>query len=241
MRFMGIGLSILLISLVCLTCVAAADKPRGKVDVATEDGLMPTLMLTRGKQILDDPFTSESWKKNWSAYKGRYEIVDNQLRVAEQKDDGHHPEASHRGPFHNVMVQFKFRIDGSPWMGFSFSDKEHVARIMIRPDKVELVKMSGIGPTTKGNTLDRMPMKWEPGRWYTMVIELYGKEIVVHIDSLHVLHGEADGLDIDKGRIALICGGQYAWFDDMKMWEVELDPKWEKRKPLLLQQKEKRK
>ena len=112
---------------------------------------------------------------------------------------------------------------------------------MIRPDKVELVKMSGIGPTTKGNTLDRMPMKWEPGRWYTMVIELYGKEIVVHIDSLHVLHGEADGLDIDKGRIALICGGQYAWFDDMKLWEVELDPKWEKRKPLLLQQKEKRK
>ncbi len=241
MRFMGIRLSSLLIGLVCSTCLAAADKPRGKAEVPTEDGLMPTLMLTRGKQILDDPFTSESWKKNWNAYKGRYEIVDNQLRVAEQKDDGHHPEASHRGPFHNVIVQFKFRVDGSPWMGFSFSDKEHVARIMIRPDKVELVKMSGIGPTTKGITLDRMPMKWEPGRWYTMVIELYGKEIVVHIDSLHVLHGEADGLDIDKGRIALICGGQYAWYDDMKMWEVELDPKWEKRKPLLLQQKEKRK
>jgi hypothetical protein len=221
--------------------MAAADKPRGKVDGAISDGLMPTLMLTRGKQILDDPFTSESWKKNWSAYKGRYEIVDNQLRVAEQKDDGHHPEASHRGPFHNVIVQFKFRVDGSPWMGFSFSDKEHVARIMIKPDKVELVKMSGIGPTTKGNTLDRLPMKWEPGRWYTMVIELYGNEIVVHIDSLHVLHGEAEGLDIDKGRIALICGGQYAWYDDMKMWEVELDHKWEKRKPLLLQQKEKRK
>ncbi len=236
MRWCAILFGLLLF---CLQ-VSAADKAKGKnLDTVNED--MPTLMVTRGKLLLDDPFTKESWAKNWRAYKGGYEIDGDHLRVAENKADGHHPEASHRGPFKNVIVQFKFRLDGSSWMGFSFSDKEHVARVMIRPDSFELLKMSGIGPTTKSTRLDRMPMKWEPGRWYNMVIELHENELLAHIDSNYILYGEAEGLNISKGRIALISGGQYARYDDMKVWEVEVDPKWEKRKPLLLKEKEKRK
>lgn len=235
---------VLIVSCVCccawVGAAAAADKSRGKAAEQIDEEL-PTLMLTRGKQVFDEPFTKDSWAKNWRPYKGIYDIIDDQLRVAENKADGHHPEVSHGGPFHNVIVQFRFRVDGSPWMGFSFSDKEHVARIIIHPDNFELLKMSGIGSTTKSTRLDRMNVKWEPGRWYTMVIELYGNEILAHVDSQYILYGEAEGLDIDKGRIAIIAGGQHAWYDEMKVWEVEQDPKWEKRKPLLLKEKEKRK
>jgi hypothetical protein len=226
--------------LACCALAAPAADAKKKKDEAVPD-LPKVLMTTPGKVMLEEPFTAESWKKNWSAYKGDFQSVGDQLRVAERPEDGHHPEASHPGPVHNVIVRFKFKYDGCKWMGFSFTDKEHVARIMIQNDGFELVKMSGIGPTTKGQRLDHVNVKWDPAKWYTMTIELLGDELLASVDDQYVLFGEAPGMDIDKNRIALIVGGQYGWYDELKMWEALSDPKWAKRKPLVLAQKEKRK
>ena len=140
-----------------------------------------------------------------------------------------------------MVVQCKFKYDGANWMGFGFTDKEHVARIMINDGGFELVKMSGIGPTTKGVKLDRQSMTWDKTKWYTMTIELLGNEIIANLDDLHVLYGTADGLDVSKGRFTMIVGGQYGWYDELKIWEALPNPTWEKKKPALLQQKEKRK
>jgi hypothetical protein len=84
-------------------------------------------------------------------------------------------------------------------------------------------------------------VKWDKDRWYTMTIELFGNELIANVDDQYVIYGQADGMDIDKNRLTLIVGGQYGWYDDMKIWEAQLNPKWEKKKPELLQQKEKRK
>jgi hypothetical protein len=226
--------ALLILSACCAPTASAAEKK--KDEVADQPKL---LMATAGRLLLDEPFTAESWKKNWSAYKGDFQSVGDQLRVAEKPEDGHHPEASHQGPVHDVIVRFKFKYDGCKWMGFSFSDKEHVARIMIQNDGFELVKMSGIGATTKGQRLDHLTVKWDPAKWYTMTIELLANELIASVDEQYVLYGTADGLDIDKGRIALIVGGQYGWYDELKMWEAAPDPRWAKRKPLVLAQKEK--
>jgi hypothetical protein len=223
--------------LACCALSAAAAETKKPVDDSPK-----LLMAGLGKLMLDEPFTPESWKKDWGVYKGDFQSVGNQLRVAERPDDGHHPEASHAGPVHNVVVQFKFKYDGCKWMGFSFTDKEHVARIMINDNGFELVRMSGMGPTTKGKTLDHINFKWDQTKFYTMTIELLGNEILAHVDDQYVLYGESEGLDIDKNRIALIVGGQYGWYDHLRMWEAEPDPaKWARVKPMLLAQKEKRK
>lgn len=225
-----------------LAAAAAADK--GKKKDAEDEG--PKLLMTQtGKQFLDEPFTVESWKKNWGKgwFKGDWQIVGDQLRVAERAEDGHHPEIGYGtgGPFHNVIVQCRFKYDGCKWMGFGFSDKEHVARIMLNNDGFELVKMSGIGPTTKGVRLDRQSVKWDPAKWYTMTIEVLGNEMIANVDNQYVLYGQADGIDIDKGRVTMIVGGQYGWYDEMKIWEALPSPTWEKKKAAVLAQKEKRK
>ncbi len=222
--------------IICFCCAAAAAGADAKKPV---DDTPKLLMTSLGKLMLDEPFTPESWKKDWGVYKGDFQIVNNQLRVAERAEDGHHPEASHPGPVHNVVVQFKFRYDACKWMGFSFTDKEHVARIMLNDNGFELVRMSGMGPTTKGHPLDHVTVKWDQSKWYTMTIELLGNEIIAQVDEKYVLYGESEGLDIDKNRIALIVGGQYGWFDHLRMWEAEPDAKWAKIKPQVLEQKEK--
>lgn len=225
-----------LLALLLVLAVSADAQSRRKPAPGSE---LKLLMTQPGKTLLDEPFTAESWKKNWQPYKGGYEIVKDQLRVAENAADGHHPEASFRGPFENVIVQFKFKYDDCKWMGFSFSDKEHIARVMIRADGFELLKMQGIGSTTKGTKLDSIRVKWETGRWYTMTIEVAGNEIIAQVDNEHVLYGEAEGLEVPK-KFFLISSGPHAWFDELKIIESQPDPAWTRRKPAVLEQKARR-
>lgn len=240
---MRLALVLLLLCPLTVALVHGADAKKKTKDAADES---PKLLMTlTGKQLLDEPFTKESWEKNWgkSWHKGDWQVTGDQMRVAQIASDGHHPEIGWGpgGPLHNVVAQCKFKYDGAQWMGFGFSDKEHVARIMINDGGFELVKMSGIGPTTKGERLDRQSVKWEKDKWYTMTIELLGSELIANLDDQYVLYGESKTFDVDKGRFTLIVGGQYGWYDELKIWEAQPNPAWEKKKPALLQQKEKRK
>ena len=227
--------------LVCLATLplAAAEKKHKDDPAAAPD--LKTLMTTRGASLFEELFTPESFKMNWDVHGGIFEVVDGALRSGDKPGGDHHPQTAHRVKMHDVVVQCRFRIDGANWMGFSFGDKEHIARVMINNDQVEVVKMSGIGATTKGERLDHLPMKWEKSRWYTMLIEFRGPELIANIDNQYVLYGESPTIDADKTSILLINGGTYAWFDDLKINEAVADPKWEKRKPAVLAQKEKRK
>ena len=85
---------------------------------------------------------------------------------------------------------------------------------------------TGIGPTTKSHPIDEHKVKFEPGRWYTIVIEVYENEMVAQIDNMHLAFGGMKKLDREKSRIELISGGQWAWFKDLKIWEALPDKRW---------------
>lgn len=196
------------------------------------------LMLKKGDLVVDDPFTAESWaSKEWNKYKGKFEIVGDALKVAEITADAHHPAVSRKAELDCAVIQFKVKFEGAGWLGFAFDGQEHVARCIFRPDGFQILKMSGIGGTTKGETIDEKRLKFEPGRWYTVVIEISGKEMLAQVDNTHFILGQKDGVETAKNRFEFISGGQYAWFDDLKIWKAEPDPKWAQKKQILLAQK----
>jgi hypothetical protein len=199
------------------------------------------LMLKKGELLVEDSFSAESWgSKEWNKYKGKWEIVGDQLKVAEVPADAHHPAVSRKAELNRAVIQFKFKFDGAGWLGFSFDGKEHVARCMMRPDAFQVVKMSGTGGTTKGETIDEKKVKLGDGAWHTIVIEISGKEMLAQIDNTHFIFGEKDGVDTEKTRFEFISGGQFAWFDDLKIWKAEPDPKWAQKKQLLIAQTKKK-
>jgi len=226
--------------LVMFLPLGAAEK-KAKPAKAEEPPLAKTLMTTRGPVMFSDPFSAETFKSLWNTHGGDWTVVDGALRGGDTAGGGHHPQIAHGMKMKDVVVQCRFRIDGANWMGFSFGNSQHVLRVMINKDAFEIVKMSGTGATTKGERLDRQTMKWEKDRWYTMLIEWSGAEVIAQVDDQFVLYGNAESLNVDKGSILLINGGSHAWFDDLTLWEATPDAKWEKRRVLLLQQKEKRK
>ncbi|HYG73476.1 MAG TPA: hypothetical protein VEK08_00485 [Planctomycetota bacterium] len=202
---------------------------------AAETADPPTLMTTRGKLLKEESFKDQAsvTKGNpggWYIYKGKFEVVDGELKISEQKEDGHHPAMSSKLPSKNLIMQCRFKVGNSKWQGLSLDNgkaKEHIFRAMINTNGVSLKRMSGMGPTTKGQNMAEQKIKLDSSKWYTLLVEIFDKEAVLQIPEAKVIiFGENEGVAQDKDRFEFISGGENAWFDDLKVWEAEANPKW---------------
>jgi hypothetical protein len=208
--------------------------------IASED--VPTLLTIRGKLMKEETFkdaasVAKGNPGGWYIYKGKFEIVDGELKVTEQKEDGHHPAMSSKLPSKNLIMQCRFRVGESKWQGLSLDNgkaKEHIFRAMINPNGVSVKRMSGMGPTTKGDNIADQKFKFDPAKWYTLLVEINDKEVCLQVpEAKVVIHGENEGIAQEKDRIELISGGENAYFDDLKVWEAEPNPKWAQTKASL--------
>src|SRR5579863_10048403 len=155
------------------------DKPDGKV-----------WMCKRGDLLWQEKFEEGMYSKEWNKYKGNFVVEGDAVKSAEIASDGHHPAMSRKlGGDNDVIIQFSFKDDGAPWMGFALDDKEHVARLIINPDQFKIVKMSGTGPTTKGTDVDTKRAKLNDCSWHQVVWEIVGKEMVATIDDKDMVIG----------------------------------------------------
>lgn len=217
-----------------LTLASSLTSQEKKSEKKAPDG--KTWMTKRGELLWEESFEGGQWSKEWNKYKGDYKVVESdKLKVAEIAADAHHPAMSRKLGDTNVVVQFKFKFDGSPWIGFAMDDKEHVARLILNPDQFKIVKMAGTGPTTKGWDIDSKKQKLNDGAWHTVVLEIYGEEMVATIDDKEMVLGKGEGMTPTRSRCELISGGQFAWYSDIKVWKAELDDKWPQKRAQLLQ------
>jgi len=208
--------------------VFAAEPEKRPADIAP-------VMCKRGKLLFEESFTEPAINKAWHTYKGNIVVENGALKSQEVAADAHHPAISRKLGAKNVIVQFSFRFDGGKWLGVSFDNKEHVARVMLGPDNFRVMKFSGIGATTKGEQLGQKKTKFEPGKWYTMLVEIHGNEMVARLDDQTYTFGEASaGVDQDKTRFELISGGDWVGFDDIRIWEAEPNPDWAATKAKLI-------
>ncbi len=199
------------------------------------------LMTRRGQPVLADDFGPES---SWGGGRGTAEVKDGILRMQEKPEEKHH---AGRGKIvaiaDTAVIQFSFRFDGASakWLGIGIDHveggvSEHVFRARANADGFVLQSGNGWGPTTKLVKLVETKKQWEPGRWYTAMIELRGNEVLAQIDGKVVAHVELDAapdwqrIARPKNRLALISGGEWASFDNLRVWEAHADETWAQRK-----------
>jgi len=200
-----------------------------------------TLMAVRGPLLWAEPFAGGAWSKDWQPYKGNFVVEKDQLKVAEVPTDGHMPTMTRSFKESDVVIQFAFKFEGAKFIGIQLDDatndakKEHVAQLTIQPDGFRVEKMTGFAGTTKNLILDQKKLKFEPGTWHTMVWEIQGDEMAATVDGREALLVRAEGMTLVRSRLQLVSSGEWAWFDEIKVWKAEADPKWAKKRPLVLE------
>jgi hypothetical protein len=229
---------------------AAASAPAAPPAATPPTAELRPLMLARGEQAFAEHFDAGAWPARWGRQgvgwqAGEWTERDGGIHCAPIAAENHHPALGHHLDLADVVVQFAFRFDDADTVLLGFDDKEHIARLVLHRDAIEIVKMSGIGATTKGETIDRAPAKLEPGRWYTAVIELQGDEMLAQVDEKWIVYGQAAGLAATKSRLELMSygGKAEASFAQLTAWKpTGFTRDWEKdRKPKLLEMMKKRK
>jgi len=202
-------------------------------------------MSVKGALQWEETYSGGVWSKDWSRYKGNYVIEKDQLKVAEVAGDGHLPTMTRSFKESNVIIQFAFKFEGAKWIGVQLDDatndakKEHVAQLTIQPDSFRIEKMTGFAGTTKNTVVDQKKMKFEPGVWHTIVWEILGDEMVATIDDKEMVLAKVDGMTLTRSRLQLVSSGDWAWYDEIKVWKAEPDPKWAKKRALLVEQAKK--
>ena len=228
----------LLLALALLPGAAAQDTRKG----AKKPPDPKVWMCVKGPLLWEEPFSGGAYAKDWSLYKGRFVVEKDQLKVAENASDGHLPTMTRSFKESNVIIQFAFKFEGAKWMGIQLDDatndqrKEHVAQLTIQPDGFRIEKMTGFGPTTKNMVLDQKKLKFEPGSWHTLVWEIQGDEMTATVDDREMVMARAEGMTLVRSRLQLVSAGEWAWFDDIKVWKGEADPKWPRKRAALQEQ-----
>jgi hypothetical protein len=201
-----------------------------------------TWMAIRGALLWEEPFSNGVYSKEWNLYKGNYVVEKDQLKVAEVAGDGHLPTMTRNFKESNVVIQFAFKFEGAKWLGVQLDDasndakKEHVAQLTIQPDGFRIERMTGFGGTTKNMVLDQKKMKFEPGAWHTIVWEIQGDEMIATVDDKEMVMGRSEGMPPTRTRLQLVSSGDWAWYDEVKVWKAEFDPKWPKKRAVLQEQ-----
>jgi hypothetical protein len=199
-------------------------------------------MAQRGLLLWEEAYVNGAYSKDWSLYKGKYIVEKDQMKVAEVPGDGHLPTMTRSFKESNVIIQFSFKFEGAKWLGMQLDDatndakKEHVAQLTIEPDGFRIEKMTGFGPTTKNMIVDQKKVKFDSGSWHTMVWEIVGDEMVATVDDREMALAKADGMTLVRSRVQLVSSGEWAWYGGIKVWKAEPDPRWPKKRALLMEQ-----
>ncbi len=211
----------------CLLGLAAADSPTERTPLMTE----------RGELLYRDDFAGKTVGADWRAAKGRWEIVEGALRGAELKADQHGAVIRCPLDFDDVIIQYAFRLKGARMTTLSLNHtKGHLCRVSLARSGVTVTRdKTSKDPGVKAAVLETYKTPLEEGRWYTLLVEIQGGEMLASLDDRHFALGEDRKIDGPKANLGLTVAGESAEFDNLRVWEASPRPDWSARKKALLE------
>lgn len=176
-----------------------------------------------GTLVVDEKFSDSQLGKAWSVAKGDWKVSGGSVLGKEKQSDHHAAVLAFNQPNRNSIVQFSFKLDGAKSLHLSMNHaKGHLFRIVIDDKSLTLTKDGNKkDPKTKPVSLAKVATTFEPGKWYTMMVEMEGDRVDVQTDNGLHAHGSHPGLDIDKTGYRFVTTGESLSLSDFKVWELQ--------------------
>jgi hypothetical protein len=194
------------------------------------------LMTERSKLLFSDDL-NRPLGNEWRAAKGKWEVVDGAVRGSERKADMHGAVARHAMPFHNVLIQYSFKLEGAKRTTLSVNAaKGHLCRVLIDPAgfRVQKDDTDKDGPD-KAVILETRSTPIKLGEWHTILVEIRGQEMLASLDGKEVAFGAHAAIDVPKANFGLTVAGESVSFKNLRVWEALPNKHWEATRAKLLQ------
>lgn len=228
--------------LVPLAALCADDTPTGN----SEKSAIPAeLLAEKGELIFSDDFERTDlgeWRTVIPAFS-----VENGVLVGRQGRDDHGAVGRVCRSMKDVMVEFKFRFEGSRNFNAVFDDQKctdshagHICRIAFSPTGIRLgddregIMRNDIfamrrDPARRAEAQKLLegrssltPVNLEQEKWYQVAIEIVGDRMRVSLDGQAIGYLQSPGIAHDtKSSFHFTVNGPGIHFDDVRIWKAQ--------------------
>jgi hypothetical protein len=212
------------------TCIAA--------DIPAEP------LAKKGEPLLADDF-ERTELGDWKPLIPTFTVEGGVLKGVQTRDD-HGAVGRVYRPMKDVIVEFKFQLDGSTGFNAVFDDQKfkgshagHICRVAFSPKQLRLgddkegVMRNDIfemrkGPAKKAEA-DKLligrgssaPIVIEQGKWHHVVIEISGDQMRVSLDGKATGYLKSPGIAHEtKSSFHFTVNGKGVLFDDVRIWKA---------------------
>jgi hypothetical protein len=205
-------------------------------------------LAQKGELLFSDDF-ERSDLGEWQPINPSF-AVQNGVLKGWQTRDNHGAVGRVYRPMKDVVVEFKFMLDGSSGFNAVFDDQKyrgshagHICRVAFFPKQIRIGddKEGGMrndifamltDPTKKAEAAkllvgraSEMNRAVEPKKWHTVRIELLGDRLRVTMDDEPAGELKSPGIAHEtKTSFHFTVGGPGVLFDDVKIWKVKSLP-----------------
>lgn len=203
-----------------------------------------TPLASKGEQLLSDSF-DRTELGDWKSLIPTFTVEDGLLKGLQTRDD-HGAVGRVYRPMKDVIIEFKFRLDGSSGFNAVFDDQAfkgshagHICRVAFAPKVVRLgddkegVMRNDIFEMRKDDArkqdADKLlvgrsssaPIAVEQKIWYKVSIEIVGEQMRVCLDDKPVGYLKSPGIAHEtKSSFHFTVSGKGVHFDDVQIWNA---------------------
>lgn len=192
--------------------------------------LEPTLGK-KGRLLLEERFDGDALPKGWTQKAGGLRVADGVLHASQDRTAGRLGLFNCDVPMQDTAIQLDFKFDGCRGLNVSvnpaageLNKKGHLWSVMIAPSMWNITEHNNKADrTSRSESLVSAAARFEQGKWYTLLVENKGDEIVARIDGMPTLKASSKDFHVKKPGIefrVLGRGDDEISFDNLRVWEL---------------------
>lgn len=187
---------------------------------------------TKGSLLLEEKFDADSLPKGWAIKNGKVRVAEGALRASQDKEAGRLCLFNCEQPMQDAALQIDFKFDGGRGINISanpspgeLSKHGHLYSVMITPAMWNITEHNDKADRkSQSKALASAAEKFESGKWYTLLLETKGDDIVAQVEGKQPLRASSPDFHVKKPGIEFrVIGptGAEVSFDNLRVWELK--------------------
>lgn len=187
----------------------------------------------RGAILFETKFDSDDAAKGWNSTVGSLKVESGVLKVSERSSDKHAAAFRRPIPLQDCAVQFDVKLtaetklvhfgyDPSPG---ELKKKGHLFSVSISPTAWSIIEHGDKNDAKPKNIIHATASEtFEPGKWYTILIECHGENVVAQVAGKKPLKAKSADFRVKKPGLVFRVGGpddKPVFFDNLTVWELK--------------------
>ncbi|PAW72712.1 MAG: hypothetical protein B9S33_22660 [Pedosphaera sp. Tous-C6FEB] len=185
-----------------------------------------------GSLLLEEKFDGAEVPKSWTRNVGKLTVADGVLKVSEVAADMHAAAFRRPLPLQDAAIYVKFRFEGAKMFHVGFDPapgelkkKGHLFSVVFTATGASILEHNDkANPDSKNKVLAKSTAAFEKGRWYELLLEVKGDDVLVQVAGQETLRATSKDFHVKKPGLVFRTGGKDTdelHLDEVRVWELK--------------------